>query len=310
MEKARILCTDLAGLRAQAIGLVEAAGMAPDIRTLALRRPWASLSPGLWPSVRLAVGRQAFETPLPRLVVACGGAGARVAATLRGPDVKVVAIQNPRMALQKFDLVLAARHDGITGPNVVVTRTALHRATPDRLAGEAVIWAPVFGTLNYPLVAVLLGGANGRYEFGVAEAEALAAQLANMMDKDGVGLMITPSRRTAPEALAVIRRELAPRGAWIWDGGGRNPYFGMLGLADAVIVTADSVSMVSEAVATDVPVMLVRLPGHSARIGAFMDMLVRDGRAKDFAGRLEMWKTERMDDTAEAAAEMRRRLGL
>ncbi|MGO9817880.1 MAG: ELM1/GtrOC1 family putative glycosyltransferase, partial [Acidocella sp.] len=80
--------------------------------------------------------------------------------------------------------------------------------------------------------------------------------------------------------------------------------------ADAIIATADSVSMVSEAVATHAPVYLVRLPGKSSRIGAFMDALVKDGRVRDFDGRLDLWNTAPLDDTAEAGAELRRRLGL
>jgi mitochondrial fission protein ELM1 len=84
----------------------------------------------------------------------------------------------------------------------------------------------------------------------------------------------------------------------------------MLGLADAVVVTADSVSMVSEAVATSVPVFLVRLPGKSARIGAFMDMMAADGRVRDFAGKLDMWDSAPMDDTPAAGAALRSLLGL
>jgi mitochondrial fission protein ELM1 len=103
---------------------------------------------------------------------------------------------------------------------------------------------------------------------------------------------------------------LVPAGAWIWDGGGENPYFGMLACADAILVTADSVSMVSEAVATSVPVYLLRLPGKSRRIGMFMDGLVEDGRVRDFAGTLDLWDTGPLDDTAMAGAELRRRLGL
>jgi mitochondrial fission protein ELM1 len=300
METARILCTDLAGLRAQAIGLAEAAGLTPDVRTL----PPSTAFSRLWRS-RPA---DAVAEPLPKLIIGCGGAGARLAASLRRPGVAVVAIQHPRMALNNFDLVLAARHDGITGPNVIVTRNALHRVTPARLAMEAERWRPVFAGLPRPLVAVLLGGSNGRYRFGAAEARALAAQLAAIMDQDGASLTITPSRRTAPEVLAILREVLLPRGAWIWDGTGENPYFGMLALADAIIVTADSVSMVSEAVATPAPVMLARLPGKSARIGAFMDAMVQDGRVKNFAGRLEIWDTAPLDDTPLAAAALNRLL--
>jgi mitochondrial fission protein ELM1 len=309
MSTARILCTDIAGLRAQALGLVEAAGLTPDMRTLRAKKPWSYLSPSLWPNPLWAVAPEAVAEPLPGLVIGCGGAGARVAAALRRPGVKVVAVQNPRMAAEKFDLVLAARHDGITGPNVIVTRTALHRVTQARLAAEADIWRPVFAHLRRPVVAVLLGGSNGRYRFDVKVAADLADGLAAMIVRDKVSVVITPSRRTAPEVVDMLRAGLDPEHSWIWDGTGENPYFGMLGLADAVVVTADSVSMVSEAVATPVPVFLVRLPGRSARIGAFMDALVADGRVRDFAGRLEIWDTAPLDDTAAAAAEMRERLG-
>ncbi|MDR3521420.1 MAG: mitochondrial fission ELM1 family protein [Acidocella sp.] len=308
MEIARILCTDLAGLRAQAIGLAEAAGLTPDLRTLTIKKPWSGLSPSLWPNPLKAVDEAAVAGPLPRLIIGCGGAGARVAAALRGPNVKVVVIQHPRMALKKFDLVFAGRHDGIAGANVVVTRNALHRVTMQRLAAEADLWRPFFAPQNRPLVAVLLGGSNGRYRFDAAAAEQFARQLAAMMERDGTGLVITPSRRTSHEVVSILRRVLEPLGAWIWDGTGENPYFGMLGVADAIIVSADSVSMVSEAVATSKPVFLLRLPGKSSRIGAFMDMLVADGRVRDFAGRFETWDCEPLDDTPLAGARLRQLL--
>ncbi len=310
MVSTRILCTDLAGLRAQALGLAEAAGLDAEIRNLVPRPPWDRFSPSLWPNPRRAVEGDAIVEPLPGILIGCGGAGARVVAALRRPGVKVVAVQHPRMALDKFDLVMAARHDGITGPNVVVTRTALHRVTLARLAAEKLLWAPRLAAQKRPLVAVLLGGSNGRYRFEAPLALELAVQLGAMMKRDGAGLVVTPSRRTAPDVVRILRDVLEPQGAWVWDGEGENPYFGMLACADAIIATADSVSMVSEAVATSAPVFLVRLPGKSKRIGAFMDALVADGRVRDFAGRLELWDTEPLDDTAMAGAELRRRLGL
>jgi mitochondrial fission protein ELM1 len=309
METARILCTDLAGLRAQALGLAEAAGFAPDLRVLEPKRFWRHVPPALWLQPALAVNEHATEAPLPRLIIGCGGAGARVAAALRRPDVKVVAVQHPRMPLKNFDLVLAARHDGINGANVIFTRNALHCATPARLRAEAARW-PVLAALPRQRVAVLLGGSNGRYRFDPATAQTLAGQLAGMMVQGNISLMVTPSRRTGAEIIRIFRNTLEPRGAWFWDGTGENPYFGMLGLADAIIVTADSVSMVSEAVATTVPVLLARLPGKSARIGGFMNALAAEGRVRDFAGRLELWDTAPLDDTAAAGAELRRRLGL
>ena len=84
----------------------------------------------------------------------------------------------------------------------------------------------------------------------------------------------------------------------------------MLALADAIVATTDSVSMISEAVATAAPVLLAPLPGRSRRNGLFTDLLLAQGRVRRFGGRLEMWDARPLDDTAEAAAEVRRRLGM
>jgi mitochondrial fission protein ELM1 len=182
--------------------------------------------------------------------------------------------------------------------------------TPARLAAAADLWRDRIATLPHPLVAVLVGGANGRHRFDRPVGEALAGQLADMMERDHVGLMLTPSRRTDPAVIQALRDRLEPRGAWIWDRKGENPYFGMLALADAIVVTEDSVSMVSEAVATSTPVMLAQLPGSSRRIDVFHAALLNEGRMRRFDGRLEVWPTAPLDDTPMAAAELRRRLRL
>lgn len=304
-----ILTEPYAGLQSQALGLAEAAGLAPETRTLTARFPWNHVSAPRWPWPLRAVGHAAIAGPRPGIILSCGGMAGAVGSALRGPQTRVVHIQNPRMAFSKFDLIIVNRHDEVSGPNVIVTRTALHRVTPERLAQAAAQWAPVFAPLPRPLVAVSVGGTNGRFTLDAGVAGTLGAQLGAMMDQDGVGLMLTPSRRTDPAATQALRAALAPRGAYVWNGEGENPYFGMLALADLIIVTIDSVSMVSEGAATSAPVMVAPLPGRSRRIGLFTDQLARDGRIRQFQGRYDHWPVAPLDDTAEAAQEMRRRLG-
>ena len=171
-------------------------------------------------------------------------------------------------------------------------------------------WLPRFAHLPRPLVAVLVGGSNGRYRLDAAVGAGLAAQLAGMMRADGVGVMLTPSRRTDAAVRVALQAALAPLGGWVWDLEGENPYLGMLACADAIIVTADSVSMISEAAATSVPVMVAPLPGRSRRIGLFLRTMREAGRVRDFAGRLAQWQTQALDDTPLVAHEMRRRLGM
>ena len=307
--QAWILSEAYAGMQAQAIGLAEAAGLSHEVRVLAPRAPWRWIAAKLWPAP-LSVAADAVEGPLPQVVIGCGGKAAPVLAALHRRGMQVVQVQHPRMDPRHFDLVIVNRHDGLTGPNVVVTRTALHRVTPQRLAEAAEAWRGHVAALPRPLVAVLVGGSNGRHRLDRAAGVALAGQLAEMMRRDQVGLMLTPSRRTDPAVVQALRDRLSPLGAWVWDFQGENPYFGMLALADVIIVTEDSVSMVSEAVATAAPVLLAELPGSSRRIDAFHQALLDEGRIRRFAGRCEVWPTAPLNDTPLAAAELRRRLRL
>jgi mitochondrial fission protein ELM1 len=224
--------------------------------------------------------------------------------------VPVVQVQNPRMDIRRFDLIIANRHDELTGPNVIVTRTAMHRVTRARLSAEADLWRDRMAVHKRPLVAVLLGGSNGRYRLDRDSGGKLAADLAVMARRDKVGIVVTPSRRTNPAVTALVREALAPVGGWVWDFTGDNPYFAMLSLADLIIVTQDSVSMISEACATATPVMFAALPGRSRRQGLFIETMMREGRIKPFEGRFAPWAAAPLNDTPAAAAEMRRRLGL
>jgi mitochondrial fission protein ELM1 len=303
-----ILSEGLAGLQSQALGLAEASGLTPDVRVLRPRAPWKWIAARLWPRP-LSVVAGSLRAPLPDLVIGCGGMAAAVLAALRDKRRPVVQVQNPRMDIGRFDLIVANHHDELTGPNVILTRTALHRVTPERLAAEAARWRDRLAALPRPLVAVLLGGNNGRYRLDADTGGKLASDLAGMMRRDKVGMMVTPSRRTNPEVTAQIARMIEPLGGQVWDGTGDNPYFGMLALADLIVVTQDSVSMISEAAATTAPVLVVPLPGRSRRQGLFLKLMRDEDRVRLFDGKFAPWLVNPMNDTPAAAAAVRQRLG-
>ena len=305
-----ILSEGFAGLQVQAQGLAEAAGLNPEIRALVPRAPWKYLPESFWPAPLAALPPSLLARPWPDLVIGCGGMASVVGAALRRRGQTVVQVQNPTVNPDRFDLVVVNRHDEVTGRNVIVTRTALHRVTPARLTQAGEQWRERFAHLPRPLVAVLVGGSNGRFRLDAEIGGKLAGQLAEMVRRNQMGIMLTPSRRTDPAVIRQLTDALAPLGGWIWDGSGENPYFGMLALADVIIPTMDSVSMVSEAAATQAPVLFAELPGKSRRIGLFLNGLISDGRIRPFQGRLETWQIRPIDDTAWAGEEMCRRLGL
>lgn len=318
---ATLVAEDFAGMRAQACGLAERAGMSWDF--LSVQRPTGGAR--LWPnafSVRQA--RQAQISRKTQLFISVGGRGGAVGRELgKLYGLPVVQVQNPRRNLKDFTLVIANAHDRLMGDNVVEVRTALHGVTGGRLTAARREWRDrLSGGLSNErqtgtqrkLLGVLLGGPNGRYRFGEKEAADLAQCLGGFLrateDRLETACVLVPSRRTSPKALRVLEEILAPLGARVMGKAGEeNPYVGVLACADLLAVTNDSVSMISEAAATSVPIGILKLPGASTRLSAFVRDLEKAGRVQDFGNMsFSSGRREKLDDTSLAAREMLRRL--
>lgn len=303
------------GMESQALGLAEAMGLTPVLKRTAPRLPWSRLPPRLWPMPLRSPGRDAdpLAPPWPDLVISCGKRAVPVARAIKhanGGRTFTVHIQTPPVPDNWVDLLVVPEHDGKHGPNVITTRAAVHRVTEARLAEAATRFEARLAALPRPRVAVLIGGSNSRHRLTPAITRDLGARLAALSRTHGAGLMVTPSRRTGAENEAILRDALADLPAEIWDGSGDNPYFAYLAVADAIVVTNDSVSMASEAVTTGKPVYVVELAGHSRRIDAFHQNLRNAGITRLFDGTLERWSYAPIDDTARAAEEIWHRMGL
>ena len=308
-----VLSEGHAGMENQCIGLAERVGLPFRVLRVRPRRPWTWLPPAWWPAPRAALGPDSdpIEPPWPDLLITCGRRSVPFALLIgreSGGRTFTVHIQDPQTRPDRFDLLVPPRHDHISAANAIATTGALHRVTAERLAQETVRVAPDLAHLPRPLVTVLIGGSNSCYRMRAADVVALADQLISLCQHDGVGLAISPSRRTGAENLAVLRERLSDAPAVIWDFQGDNPYFGYLGLADLVVVTCDSVSMVSEAAATGKPVHVVHLAGGNAKFREFHRHMNDAGYTRPFQGRLERWTYPPLDDTATVAAEIVKRM--
>ena len=301
------------GMENQCLGLAEALGVAPVIKRIRPRSPWRQLSPWLRLGKRFAAGPggDRLEPPWPDLVIATGRHSVlpalSVAAQSRGRTF-TVQIQDPVISPRHFDLVVVPEHDRLRGANVMVTRGALHRVTAAKLDEAAARLGPDYAHLPQPRVAVLVGGDNGVYRLTPTIMGDLAEGLVHLAQDCGAGLMVTPSRRTGADNEAILRARMRGVASVVWDGEGENPYFAFLGLADAIVVTCDSVSMVSEACSTGKPVYLVPLEGGSPKFAAFHAALTRAGIVRRFDGSFARWRYAALDDTARVAAEVQRRL--
>jgi mitochondrial fission protein ELM1 len=188
---------------------------------------------------------------------------------------------------------------------VVSTRGSLHRVTPAVLSRNADNWAPAFSHLPRPYIAVLVGGSNSAYRLGVDEMTKFASNVSACARALNGSLLITPSRRTGDAARTALARTVTGVPHFLWDMAGENPYFGLLGLADFIVVTCDSVNMISEAASTGKPVYVEALPGGSAKSSRFLDQLRNSGVVRDFSGSLAQYAYTPLDDTSKVLRRVR-----
>ncbi len=308
-----------AGMVNQCRGLAAVLGVTAEEKTIELAAPWRWLPPALMPDrlFVLSAAGDCLAPPWPELLIASGRKSVAPALAVKrasGGQTFCVQVQNPAAALDRFDLIVTPRHDRLSGDNTFSTLGSLHGITAAVLDDARARFAATLAGLPRPLVAVLLGGNNAVYRMDESVGARLADDLATLADAKGYGLAITASRRTPDDALAAIKLRLADAlansRAVIWDGTGDNPYLGYLAHADAIVVTGDSVNMISEAAATGKPVHVVELPGGSDKFRRFHSGMREAGITRPFSGAIEDWSYTVPDDTTRAASEIRRRMKL
>lgn len=256
-----MLADDRPGNVNQALGLAEALGEPFAVKTIGYCRlarlpNWllpANLS-GLTPA-----SREMLTPPWPDLVI---GAGRRTA-----PIGRWLKQQNPRTCLvqlmwpggaEDFDLIAVPEHDRVPDhPKLMRTFGAPHRLTADLLSRSAAELAPRLENLPRPYITCLVGGTSRHAVFSPDDARSLAAGALALASERGGSLLVTTSRRTGEACTDALARSLkGPHLIHRWQPIGDNPYLGMLASADAIVVSADSASMCTEACASGRPVFL------------------------------------------------------
>jgi mitochondrial fission protein ELM1 len=261
------------------------------------------------------------------VVIAAGRRTAPVARWIKknaGKKVILAQIMNPgRRGADEFDLIAVPRHDGDLpdgdAPNVMRVTGAPHRLTAERLASAADAWRGRIAGLPKPYITLIVGGATHRKPFPLDLARDLGEGVSRMAGQTGGSVLFASSRRTGAAAEdALVSALTAPHKAFLWSkaagegrhllGGGApprandNPYFGFLALADAIVVTGDSVSMCSEACATPAPVYIYAPEGMVAPKHARLHRhLFEAGFARPMSGRFERWTHPPLNAAAEIA---------
>ncbi len=268
-----VLAGHKAGDNAQLMALANALGWPFEVKRLVYRK--TELATNLILRVTLAgivpARSSQLRPPWPDLVLSAGRRNEPVARWIKsqsGDGTKLVHVGRPWAPPERFDLVVTTpQYEVPARENVLTVGMPLHAITSAALQGPAADWEPRLRQLAHPRIAVLVGGSSPPYRLGPEEGARLGVMVNERAIRAGGSLMVTTSARTPPMAAAALEGELhAPRWIHHWqDGVAENPYRGFLALADEIVVTGDSISMLAEATATGKPVFIFDLGGMRTR---------------------------------------------
>ena len=286
-----------AGETTQVLGLAEAVARHYGVSFETFRCAFNRISGPLAVMQRTGLGGveatspRPFGSPWPNLLISAGVRNEPVARWIRQASAgrtRIVFVGRVWAPRDDFDLIVVTpQYRFPAGPNVLENDTTLHRVHASRLAAERSRWAACFASLPQPRILALVGGDSGPFALRAGAANALATAMLARQHVSRGSLMVSTSSRTHPSAVAALDSALPTAFRYHYRGGDtQNPYFGMLAWADEIVVTSDSIAMISEALATAKPVALFELQrghdqtlksrGYSLLMRAGPEMLARD----------------------------------
>ena len=257
-----VLADDRAGNVNQLLGIVEALDL-PYERKNILYNGLVRLPNFLRGATFVGITKESrarLTPPYPELILSAGRRSFPVALAVKKMSkgkTKIVQLMNPgKLEEKKADLLILPVHDNYLGKakNVMQVLGTPHRVTPEKLATEKKHWEPIFKKYPAPRVSLLVGGATKDKEFTLKNALDLVQTVKNLKP---ASLLVTTSRRTPDEIVNYLKKELpTPKFFYRFGDKTENPYFGLLSMADVLVVTGDSMSMCSECAGVGVPVVI------------------------------------------------------
>ena len=229
--------------------------------------------------------------PLPKFIITTGRRMAGISIFTKfffKNKVKTIHIQNPKISNDYFDLLLIPEHDKIIGRNIINTKGALSFIDNNTMKEPQTSIAKNLKNNKKPIILVLIGGENKRYKPNNTDYYNLGLSIIKASKSINGKLIILTSRRTSSKAIKILNSILKKydNDFYLWSGIGENPYPSILQSVNYIIVTSDSVNMISETAALNIPLFITYLNKEKGKIKNFLENLESLNMIKKFNGQL------------------------
>jgi len=310
--KGILLTQGMHGMISQVEGLAKALDIDFTHHTVELNNFWKMFPPKITPisqSVYKKIDHENFD-----VIISCGRKSVIPSIHLKNNSNKKVFnihIQDPKVDLKHFDFIVAPEHDSIKGQNVISTKGAIHYLTENEInenkdylnsfikKDERIIWT------------LIMGGPTKYYDYSTKNIKEIFTTLSELSKKHNFQLVIIPSMRTPTNIIQYANDYFGDDHTVIMDVD-KKAYLSALAIAQNIIVTCDSSSMISEAALTGKPIYVASIlpKKNDKRFQKFRNLFRELNIIKNLGEEIEHWSYEKLDETNRVANIIKQKINL
>ena len=307
--KGLLLTEGLHGMISQVEGLAKALDLDYFHEKIELNSPWNLIPPSFTPKKKFIFKNQVTKEF--DVIISCGRKSVIPSIILKKNSSKKVVnihIQNPKVSLDNFDIIVAPDHDSIEGSNVLISKGAIHYLTSDEI-NKAKGYLEDKIEKQKEVITLILGGPTKYYNYDNESMIQIFSKINKQIVEKNMQLIVIPSNRT-PEKTIQFAKEYFNKNRLILDKVDKQAYLSSLALAKYIIVTCDSSSMISEAALTGKPIYVAMIPAmkNDKRFQKFRNLLESMNIIRKLENNLETWSYEKLDETNRIAKQIKDKL--
>ncbi len=295
--KGLLLTEGMHGMISQVEGLAKALNLEFIHEKIELNSFWKFFPPRLTP-IKNFVFKNKINYDF-NIVISCGRKSVIPSIYLKNKfknKIMNIHIQDPKVSLNNFDYIVAPEHDNLQGKNVLASKGAIHYLTNSELDENENYLKPRIDSKK-KIVAFIIGGPTKHYKYEKSVIDAIFLKIKNNFLDNNYQAIIIPSMRT-PKSTIEKAQDYFAEDQIVIDNVDKKAYLSALKLADHIVVTCDSTSMISEAAITGKPIYVAQMPTikKNERFENFFKLFESLKITKNLDRVIESWSYQKLDE--------------
>ena len=309
--KALLLTEGMHGMISQVEGMAKALNTEYSHKIVRLSFPWNLIPPKFTPISQIVLKDKIYITnnEIPDLIISCGRKSVIPSIFLKRENSKIftIHIQNPKVSFKNFNAIVAPEHDNLKGDNVYNSKGAIHYVTNAEINDARQYLADKIKSDK--IVSLILGGPNKYYSFKSDQIINIFNQIKSIFISNGYKVIIIPSMRTPKEIIDLAEKEMGSCG-YVVNKVDKQAYLSAYALANYVIVTCDSTSMISEAATSGKPIFVAHMKAkkNNYRFKRFFELFKQMGITRNLGEKVETWSYNKHNEAQRIAIEIKNKI--